>query len=84
MIKARGQRGGRDMILLGLTHENVARLFADEPIVVRTALPGPEGVDLPDGPDIVLVAGSDENAIVEALRAGGLTAEVTYDERMPP
>ncbi len=81
MIKARGQRGGRDMVLLGLTHENVARLFADEPIVVSTAAPAPRGVGLVNGPDIVIVAGVDEDAIVAAMQAAGLAADVIHDER---
>lgn len=74
MIMARGTRDGRELVLLGLSHENVARLFADEPIVVRTALPAPNGVGLEDGPDIILFAGSDEEAMVTRMRAGGLIA----------
>lgn len=73
MIKARGVgHNGQDFILLGLSHENVARLFADEPFVVRTAQPPPTGVGLTDGPDIILIAGSDEEAITAKLRAAGL------------
>jgi hypothetical protein len=82
VIKGRGRTGdGRDLILLGLSHENVARLFADEPIVVRTAEPGPRGVGLEGGPVVVLVAGSTEDAIVESMRAAGVTAELTHDDR---
>lgn len=81
MIKARGQRGGRDMVLLGLTNENVARLFADEPIVVSTAMPAPQGVGLVNGPDIVIVAGADEDSIVAAVRAAGVAADVIHDDR---
>jgi hypothetical protein len=72
MLKARGTRQGREFVLLGLSHENVARLFADEPIVVCTAQPAPDGMGLDDGPDIILIAGTDEDAMVERLRAGGL------------
>lgn len=82
MIKARGTASdGRPMVLLGLTHENVARLFANEPIVVRTADPAPAGVALEGGPDVVLIAGADEDTIVESMRAAGLTAAVTHDGR---
>lgn len=73
MLKARGTgANGQEFVLLGLSHENVARLFADEPIVVRTAKPPPAGVALDNGPDIILVAGSDEDAIAAKLRAAGL------------
>jgi hypothetical protein len=82
VIKARGRTNdGRDLVLLGLSHENVARLFADEPIVVPTSAPGPRGIGLDGGPVVVIVAGSDEDAIVESLRAAGLEAEQLYDER---
>jgi hypothetical protein len=79
VIKGRAAgRNGRDVVLLGLSHENVARLFADEPMVIRTDLPPPEGVSLPGGPTIILIAGSDEDALVEKLRASGLVGGETH------
>jgi hypothetical protein len=73
MIKARGTtKDGRDLVILGLSHENVARLFADEPILVRTAEPGPTGVGLEGGPDVAVIVGKDEGAIVAKLRSYGL------------
>lgn len=77
MIKARGlSNDGTPMILLGLSHENVARLCADQPILVCTALPPPAGLSMTDGPDIILVVGSDERAIVAKLREAGFSEVV--------
>jgi hypothetical protein len=88
MIRARGRTGGgEDLVVLGLSHENVARLFADEPIVVRTAEPAPAGVALEGGPVIVILAGSDERAIVDKLTAAGLIgphADVNDEWANPP
>jgi len=81
VIKARGSLDGRDMVLLGLTHENVARLFADEPLHVATSAPGPDGLGLTGGPDIVIVVGADEDAILEAMRAAGVAPERVHDGR---
>lgn len=81
MIKASGAYGDEDLVLLGLTHENVARLFADEPIVVRTSDPPPGGVALNGGPVIVIVAGSTEDAILASMKAAGLSASIIRDDR---
>lgn len=78
VIKASGQtRNGENLIVLGLSHENVARLFADEPIVIHTAAPGPAGVGLDGGPVVVIIAGSDERSIVDRLVAAGLVGPET-------
>lgn len=82
MIRARGStKDGEDLVVLGLSHENVARLFADEPILIRTALPGPAGVGLEGGPVIVILAGTDEHEMVDKLVAAGLVGpEDIHDE----
>jgi hypothetical protein len=81
VIKARGTAGnGKEFVLLGLSHENVARLFADEPIVVRTAEPPPSGVSMKDGPTIILMAGTDEETMAEKLRAAGLVTGTVVDD----
>lgn len=77
MVKGRGVgKDGRPFVLLGLSHENVARLFADEPIVVITSLPPDKGVGLEGGPDIILIAGTTEEEMEARLRATGMTVEV--------
>lgn len=44
MIRARATAGEREIVILGLSAENVARLFASEPIVVRVSQPPPDGL----------------------------------------
>ncbi len=63
MIKARGQAGdGQPLVILGLSGENVVRLFADEPIRLNLA-----DLGLPPC-QVVIVAGKTEDAITERLR----------------
>jgi hypothetical protein len=81
---ASGTYGDEDFVLLGLTHENVARLFADEPIVVRTSRPPPSGIALSGGPVIVIVAGATEDAILASMKAAGLSASAIHDDRGTP
>jgi hypothetical protein len=77
MIKARGTYAGAPLILLGLSYENVARLFADEPIVVRTSRPAPDGIGLDGGP----VIGPTEDAIMTSMRQAGISPDIFHDDR---
>lgn len=74
MIKALVGQGpnGRPAVLLGLAHENVARLFAEEPIVVDTAAPPPAGLGLDGGITVIIIAGETEQSMVDKLRAAGV------------
>lgn len=81
MVDGPGGRERRALVVFGVTSENVARLFADEPIVVYTDAPPPEGVGLDGGPVVVLVAGTDEDTIVATMCAAGLPIEVVHDAR---
>lgn len=67
MIKARGRAGdGQSLVILGLSGENVTRLFADEPIRFNLAELG-----LPPC-YVVIVGGRTEAAIAERLERVGL------------
>lgn len=66
MIKAAGTRGGKPMLILGLSGENMTRLMAGEPIMLDTAALG-----LPEM-NVVIVGGRTEDAITADLRAHGL------------
>lgn len=81
MIKALGSWGdGRDLVLLGLSHENVARLFADEPIQVDLSAPPPVGLALKDWPVVVILAGSTEESMLAALQKAGLAPPHVHRE----
>lgn len=65
MIKARGEVGGRPMLLLGLSGENVTRLMAGEPILFDGTPYGFDG-------NIVICGGRTEADIVAELAKHGL------------
>lgn len=61
MIRARGShKDGRPLMILGLSHENLARLVADEPIMFDAEELGFDGV-------VVIVAGKTEDEIAASL-----------------
>lgn len=66
MIKAAGTVGGKPMLILGLSGENMTRLMAGEPIMLDAAALG-----LPDM-TVVVVGGRTEDSITADLRAHGL------------
>jgi hypothetical protein len=65
MIKALGEAGGRPLLVLGLSGENVTRLMAGEPILFDGAPFGFNG-------HITIVGGRTEEAIVAELAKHGL------------
>ncbi|HZN77976.1 MAG TPA: hypothetical protein VFC00_40715 [Micromonosporaceae bacterium] len=70
VIKARGIVGGRRLLLLGLSGENVTRLMAGEPIRFDGAPYGFDG-------QVVIVGGRTEEAIVAELERHGLIDSTT-------
>jgi hypothetical protein len=79
MIKALAKSGDRTIVILGLTNENVARLYANEPVLVRASAPPPAGLGLGGAPDIVIIAGRDEDSIISDMRRGGLVPDDPAD-----
>lgn len=68
MIKARGSDGsGRPIIFFGLSHENLSRLVADEPILIDLAELGFKGL-----PRVCIFAGKTEDDMAAQLKAGGV------------
>jgi hypothetical protein len=66
VIKAAGMLGGKPMLILGLSGENMTRLMAGEPIMLDTAALG-----LPEM-TVVVCGGRTEVAITAELRVHGL------------
>jgi hypothetical protein len=65
MIKGRGQtKSGEPLLLIGLSHENLSRLVADEPIVFDT---GPLGLP---AMKVAIMAGKTEAEIAEHFHVG--------------
>ena len=72
MIKAVGEAGGKRFLLIGLSVENVRRLFEGMPI--KFELPAP----LDPTSNIIIVGGETEASIVDDLgKAGWLIPGVT-------
>ncbi len=69
MIVGRGETEDGQVIILGLSSQNVERLLRRKPIVVRREV---HGDGIPDGWKIVLCYGKTETSLVEELRQGGL------------
>lgn len=67
MLKARGthRESGRPLVIIGLTHDNIARMMASEPVLVDTA-----DLGLADGPWVCIFAGAEDEAGL-ALRLAG-------------
>lgn len=73
MIKARGEKDGRPVLLLGLSRANVERLQADQPIVISAD--ELEAMGLP-AVEVVILAGETEATIAAQLGALPLQPEV--------
>jgi hypothetical protein len=81
MVIARAKgASGRDILLLGLSAENVRRLQGGEPIRVTQETHGP---GIPEGWVIGLVFGETEEDIEISLRKEGLITEGTFIYRTP-
>lgn len=61
MLKGKGTRGDREVLIFGLSFENLKRLKEDKPIVIwREEM----GIDH----DVIIFAGPDEAAMAEMVR----------------
>lgn len=75
VIKGRlTQSDGKPALLIGLSRENCARLLLGLPIHIKAAELAELG--LPDGMDVMVVAGETEGSIAKSLDAMPLTPEV--------
>jgi hypothetical protein len=81
MIIARATREGREVLILGLSHQNLARIMAGQPLHIHKSVhPG-----VPDGWEIVLISGETEEAMQKMfVDAGciGPQTSVHVDERL--
>lgn len=59
-------------IVIGLSHDDVLGLLADEQLRIDTAAPFPEGLDVERGPVIGVVIGTDEEDLSRRLAALGV------------
>lgn len=74
MIRAKLEGAGREILVLGLEPENMARLMSDEPI----RLPREKFVDemgFTGVPEIWIVGGKDQQAILDTFAAQGISLE---------
>lgn len=60
MIKARGDRDGSPVFIIGLSRSNTTRLHAGKPLIVKLDDLGGEG-------ELCIIAGETELALAEAL-----------------
>lgn len=74
MIVARGNYEEDELLVLGLTAQNVQRLVRGAPILVRREV---HGDGIPDGWKIMLVFGQTEEAIKHDFKKNGLIKEDT-------
>ena len=78
MIKGRIENAKVPTLLLGITRENVRRMLDDQPIMITQAHLTQLG--LPDGMEIVLIAGETEASLSEMLGGLPLQPEVPGQE----
>jgi hypothetical protein len=74
MMIARGSKDGNELLLLGLSHENVARLVEGQPIHLLRITHG-EGI--PDGWEVIICVGKTEHDIVSTLKQAGVIDDMT-------
>jgi len=67
MLTARARREGRDLIIIGLSWENLHRLRQGQPIQLEAS----RCAALPDGFDVLIMAGETEEQIAEDLQKAG-------------
>jgi hypothetical protein len=82
MIIARGSNEETETLILGLSHKNVERLLAGQPIHIRRVS---HGDGIPEGWEIILLVGETEETIVSQFRKLDIISESTpmiYDKQL--
>ena len=74
MIIARGKMEGDELLMLGLSHQNVRRLLSGEPIHIHRSS---HGDGIPKGWRILICAGETEKSIESDFRKAGVVDEAT-------
>lgn len=80
MIGKAGEKN--EMLLLGLSHENISRLLGGQPIHLSRRT---HGDAMPDDLEIFIIAGITEEAMAQQLREAGIVNDMTLifkDKRM--
>lgn len=80
MLKGRGMKDGNPMLLLGLTGENLTRLVAGEPILVKAADMAAMGLP---AIDVALTYGKTDEAILKEIKANGGAVRVHDATELP-
>lgn len=80
MVIARGTYEKEEMILLGLSLENVRRLVGGEPILLRRET---HGDGIPEGWQISIIYGRTEADIAKQFSAAGMITKDTKIHRDP-
>jgi hypothetical protein len=65
MIIARGSEGGEEMLVLGLSQENIKRLQDGKPMYLTRAT---HGDGIPEGWRIMIFTGKDETAMANMIK----------------
>jgi hypothetical protein len=83
MIIARAsQDNGDELIILGLSHENIKRLIKGQPIICKRET---HGDGIPKGWQISILAGETEQSIYDSFTKAGIvnsTTQIHKDERL--
>ncbi len=80
MLIARGVDGKDQLIILGLSHENIAGLLAGHPMVLKRESHG-DGV--PEGWEIVIFTGNTEADLAREFQQSGLIGPDTQIRKDP-
>jgi hypothetical protein len=70
--------GSRDVVVLGLTGENLDQLRDGVPLQIDTSQPVPEGVGLTGGPVVFVFADKDEAMVLRTLKKAGAVDDETH------
>jgi hypothetical protein len=74
MIIGRSKTEDSEVLLLGMSHENVTRLLSGQPIRLRRVS---HGDGIPEGWDILIFCGETEQSMRQELERGGVVGEDT-------
>lgn len=80
VARAKGGDGADEILLFGLTRENIKRLVAGNPIRIAGAS---HGGGVPEGWKVLIVFGETEDALTDALMRSGAVGPETEVRAMP-
>jgi hypothetical protein len=85
MMMAKASGDGRDILILGLSHANIGKIMAGQPLVLSERTNAPKGSMPAPNFEIMIITGETEQQMHEMFKKYGLIGDqtkVTVDPRL--